>query len=264
MPRRRTPASPTSSPGWRWRGCASSGRPGPGGPTLRSPASAAPPASPAARCRSAWSAPRTCDLGYTSPPGIGNQISRRGGDRESGGTQINERSLRILAEDLRLRERAEAYLRFPAGPPERAHLPDHAGRGSGAGARDGRRTIFRPSSRWEATTTTSTSTGCPPAPPPGNRKRSSTWRPGAGSGTALENKWLAGEPPSGAAECGTLDPNAYVVCVGPYMVHLADPGINPPNLAAIQEISAGIYRVGTTVTLSTVSCGWTTSGSATR
>jgi hypothetical protein len=34
-----------------------------------------------------------------------------------------------------------------------------------------------------------------------------------------------------------------VACEGPYLVHLADPGINPPNLAAVQEVSAGIYRV---------------------
>ena len=39
-----------------------------------------------------------------------------GGDQQSGGSQINERSLRILGEDLRQGERAEAYLRFPAGP----------------------------------------------------------------------------------------------------------------------------------------------------
>ena len=56
------------------------------------------------------------DLGYESPPGIFDDVSRRGGDRETGGTQINERSLRIVAEDLRPQERAEAYLRFPAGP----------------------------------------------------------------------------------------------------------------------------------------------------
>ena len=39
-----------------------------------------------------------------------------------------------------------------------------------------------------------------------------------------------------------------MACEGPYLVHLADPGINPPNLAAVQEISAGIYRVGEAVT----------------
>ena len=35
-----------------------------------------------------------------------------------------------------------------------------------------------------------------------------------------------------------------MACEGPYLVHVADPGVNPPNLAAVQEISAGIYRVG--------------------
>ena len=38
-----------------------------------------------------------------------------------------------------------------------------------------------------------------------------------------------------------------MACEGPYVVHVADPGINPPNLAAVQEVSAGIYRVAGTV-----------------
>ncbi len=67
-----------------------------------------------------------------------------------------------------------------------------------------------------------------------------TWR---NLRATLENRWLSGAPPSGAAECGGGDPNAYVICDGPYLVQLADPGINPPNLAAVQEVSAGIYRL---------------------
>ena len=55
------------------------------------------------------------DLGYESPPGVTDDVARRGGDQQSEGTQINEKSLRIIAQDLRLGERAEAYLRFPAG-----------------------------------------------------------------------------------------------------------------------------------------------------
>ena len=43
------------------------------------------------------------------------RTSRRGGDQQTEGTQINEKSLRVVAADLRLGERAEAYLRFPAG-----------------------------------------------------------------------------------------------------------------------------------------------------
>ena len=55
------------------------------------------------------------DLGYESPPGVLESTARRGGDVQTLGTQINEKSLRILGTDLRLGERAEAYLRFPAG-----------------------------------------------------------------------------------------------------------------------------------------------------
>ena len=45
--------------------------------------------------------------------------------------------------------------------------------------------------------------------------------------------------------------NAYVACEGPYLVQLADPGINPPNLAAVQEVSAGIYRTAVSVVAET-------------
>jgi len=190
------------------------------------------------------------DLGYTSPPGIGDQTARRGGDRETGGTQINERSLRVLAEDLRAGERAEAYLRFPAGPQNlltyRTLRVWFRGRGPGweerdleaflkLGSDDDNFYLYR-------------------AP-----ARSSTWEPEAiidletwrTLRAELENRWLRGEAPSGAAECGAQNPDAFVACQGPYVVHLADPGINPPNLAAVQEVSAGIYRVGAAVTVDT-------------
>ena len=190
------------------------------------------------------------DLGYVSPPGIGDDVARRGGDRESGGTQINERSLRIIADDLRQGERAEAYLRFPAGPQNlltyRTMRVWFRGRGTGweegdlqsfvkLGSDDENFYLYR-------------------AP-----ARSTTWEPEAiidletwrRLRAHIENRWLSGEPPSGATECRTPNPNAYVACDGPYLVHMADPGINPPNLAAVQEISAGIYRVEATVTVPT-------------
>src|SRR5207249_4060738 len=40
---------------------------------------------------------------------------------------------------------------------------------------------------------------------------------------------------------------AYVMCDGPYIVHVKDPGTAPPNLVAVQEIAAGIWRVKTNV-----------------
>ena len=188
------------------------------------------------------------DLDYRSPPGVVDQVQTVGGDQQSGGSQINERSLRILGEDLRQGERAEAYLRFPAGPQNlltyrtlRAWL---RGRGAGwaehdleafvkLGSDDDNFYLFRATARtdsWE----------------PEAIIDLETWRRLRAD---LENRWLAGEPPSGAAECGTQNPLAYVACEGPYVVHLTDPGINPPNLASVQELSAGIYRVGSTVTV---------------
>jgi hypothetical protein len=191
------------------------------------------------------------DLGYESPPGIGDEVARRGGDRESGGTQINERSLRILAEDLQVDQRAEAYLRFPAGPQNLLNYRTlrvwFRGRGPGweegdlqsflkLGSDDRNFYLYRSPSRsttWEPETVIDLE----------------TWRQ---LRAVVENRWLSGEPASGAAECGTRDPNAYVACDGPYLVHLGDPGINPPNLAAVQEVSAGMYRVGSTVTTTTM------------
>ena len=191
------------------------------------------------------------DLGYESPPGVIETSNRLGGDRESQGTQINEKSLRILATDLRLGERAEAYLRFPAGAQNlltyrtlRVWM-----RGRGPGWEEGDlQAFFKLGS---------------------DNDNFYLYRAGAHSNTwdpefvidlevlrrlraEVENRWLRGEQPSGAADCGIEDTGAFVACEGPYLVHVRDPGINPPNLAAVQEVSAGIFRVGQTVTTADV------------
>jgi hypothetical protein len=190
------------------------------------------------------------DLGYESPPGVFEGVSRRGGDRGSLGTQINEKSLRLIARGIELGERAEAYLRFPAGP---QNVLGYRGlrvwmRGRGPGWEEGDYQAFiklgsddRNFYLYRA-----------PA-------RSTTWEPEfivdlevwRRLRADLESRWLSGAPPSGAAECGGGDVNAFVACEGPYVVHLGDPGINPPNLAAVQEVSAGILRVAAGAALET-------------
>ena len=187
------------------------------------------------------------DLGYTSPPGVTDNVARRGGDQQSEGTQINETSLRLIGRDLRVGERAEAYLRFPAGAQNlltyRTLRVWMRGRGPGWNEGDLQAYIKFGSDNnnfylYRA-----------PA-------RSDTWEPEfvvdletlRRLRADVENRYLSGQPPSGAAECGTQDTGAYVACDGPYLVHVADPGINPPNLAAVQEVSAGIYRVAQNVT----------------
>jgi hypothetical protein len=187
------------------------------------------------------------DLGYVSPPGVTDNVARVGGDQQSQGTQINEKSLRIIGHDLRLGERAEAYLRFPAGAQNlltyRTLRVWMRGRGPGweegdlqaflkLGSDNDNFYLYRApakSTDWLPEFTIDLETL--------RRLRAD-----------VENRWLSGAPPSGAAECGTEDTQAYVACDGPYLVNVRDPGINPPNLAAVQEISAGIFRVGQTVT----------------
>lgn len=186
------------------------------------------------------------DLGYESPPGVLEGVSRRGGDRSTLGTQINEKSLRLIARGLEVGERAEAYLRLPTGPQNVLRYRQlrvwMRGRGEGweqgdlqafikLGSDDRNFYLYRAPARsttWE----------------PEFDIDLETWRRLRAD---IETRWLSGAPPSGGPECGSLDPTAYVACEGPYLVHVADPGINPPNLAAVQEVSAGIYRVGGTV-----------------
>jgi hypothetical protein len=188
------------------------------------------------------------DLGYESPPGVTDNVSRRGGDRAAQGTQINEKSLRIRGTDLGVNERAEAYLRFPSGPKNLLAYRDlrvwFRGRGPGweegdlqafvkLGSDNDNFYLYRTSAKsitWE----------------PEVVVQLETWRQ---LRATIENAWLRGDPPSGAAACGLEDVGAYVACDGPYLVQVLSPGVNPPNLAAIQELSAGIFRVAAAVTV---------------
>src|SRR5439155_416030 len=52
------------------------------------------------------------DLGYTSPPGVADEASRRDAGLQLGVTQINEQSLRLLARGLATGQHAEAFTRF--------------------------------------------------------------------------------------------------------------------------------------------------------
>src|SRR5690606_34524477 len=52
------------------------------------------------------------ELGYQSPPGLGSTLNDRNAGNEGLGIQVNEKSLRTIAKDLRPGDRAEAYHRF--------------------------------------------------------------------------------------------------------------------------------------------------------
>lgn len=190
------------------------------------------------------------ELGYTSPPGLGNQVNQKNGGQSVQGTQINERSLRILAQDLRVGERAEAYYRFPSGPQNLLRYRQLRVwmRGRGGGWDNGDLQAYiklgsDPRNFYLYRTGASTTTWVPEL-----SVDLETWRRLRAD---VESRFLQGQPPNGATDCGTTDPQAYVACDGPYLVQVGDPGINPPNLASVQEISAGMLRLSQTTVIDT-------------
>lgn len=185
------------------------------------------------------------ELGYEPPPGVFDESGRSDATR---GQQINERSLRIIAKGLGQGERAEGYLRFFSGPQNllKYRTLRFWARGRGPGWNDGRlEAVFKVASDdrnfYAYRTGASTSTWEPEVVVDLER-----WR---ALRAEVELRWLQGEAPSGAALCGG-DSTAYVACDGPYLVQVADPGINPPNLAAVQEIDAALFYAGVGADLS--------------
>lgn len=182
------------------------------------------------------------DLGYSPPPGVLNQADRRGAEFQFASQQINEHALRLVARDLRTGERAEAFTRF-AAEGDRNFLKYRQlrvwaqGRGSGwdqgdleffvkVGTDQDNFYLYR------------------------TRLVAGTWDPEIvidlrrwiALRGEVEARWLAGDAPGGAGPCGG-DSTAFVACEGPYVVHVRDPAIAPPNLAQVSEVAAGIYRV---------------------
>ena len=190
-------------------------------------------------------------LGYSSPPGVSNQAARNDNSQQVKGLQINEKSLRVVATSLDVGERAEAYQRFPSGPQNVLKYEQirvwFRGRGDGWASGD-LTAFFKVGSddrNWYMYLVPASSTSWDPEA----LISIPVWRQLRAD---IEERWLQGLPPAGAAACGIGDPAAYVACQGPYVVQVADPGVNPPNLAAAQELAVGIYRAANTESLATV------------
>ncbi len=180
------------------------------------------------------------ELGYVSPPGVRNGPSAITGANSGTVQQVNEKSLRIIGRDLRSGERAEGYTRLATGAQTlQAYRELRVWfRGRGPGWDDGQLQAFvkvgtDASNFYLFRASARTSTWDPEAIVDLER-----WRE---LRAELEQRVLANEPPSGASSCGG-DPTAYVICDGPYLVHIRDPRVSPPNLGSIQELSAGFYR----------------------
>jgi hypothetical protein len=202
------------------------------------------------------------DLDYTSPPGVEDEAGRRDANFQLGAVQVNERSMRLLARGLRAGDRAESYLRFTTEGDKnflkykklrvwaRGRGPgwDDGGGGGGGEGGGGDLEFFIKAGKDQ------NNFYMYHAP-----ARTDTWEPEVVAAfepwlllrARIEQAWLAGDTAQVFPGCpdSTLVPHdgAYVMCDGPYIVHVRDPGTAPPNLARVQEIAAGIWRVGSAV-----------------
>ncbi|HTR21881.1 MAG TPA: cell surface protein SprA [Gemmatimonadales bacterium] len=191
------------------------------------------------------------DLGYTPPPGVTNQASQAGAALQVSATQINEQSLRIVATGLERGQHAEAYTRFGAEGDK--NLLKYRtlrvwARGRGAGWEDHDLEFYfkvgKDADNFYLYHV--------PA-------RTTSWEPEVvmvldrwlSLRARIEQAWLRGDPAHVYAGCpdSTIVRNdtAYVMCDGPYIAHIRDPGLAPPNLAAVQELAAGMVRVSASV-----------------
>jgi Motility related/secretion protein len=187
------------------------------------------------------------DLGYTSPPGVSDVAGRRDAGLQLGATQINERSMRLLARGLQRGDRAEAFLRFTTEGDKNflkyKKLRVWA-RGRGPGWEEGDLEFFVKAGKDQDNFYLYHA----PA-------RTVSWEPEAVVDFApwlrlralIEQAWLRRDSAQvypGCPDSTLLTPDSsYVMCDGPYIVHIRDPGTAPPNLARVQEIAAGIWRV---------------------
>src|SRR5881394_3940313 len=191
------------------------------------------------------------DLGYAPPPGVTDAAGRRDASFQLGATQINERSMRLLARGLGRGERAEAYLRFTTEGDKNflkyKKLRVWA-RGRGPGWEDGDLEFFIKAGKDQNNFYLYHTP-----------VRTASWEPEVVASfepwlilrARIEQAWLAGDSAHvfpGCPDSTLLIPDSsYVMCDGPYIVHVHDPGTAPPNLARVQEIAAGMWRVNTRV-----------------
>ncbi|MDB4907397.1 MAG: hypothetical protein JWO05_2181 [Gemmatimonadetes bacterium] len=199
-------------------------------------------------------------LDYQSPPGVGDELDTKTGQFAAGVVQINEKSLRLLAGGLAQYQRAEAYYKFPSGDQNFMGYQElrlwARGRRNGWGD-NGELQMYVKAGRDENNFymyRTPVQSGAGQA----------AWLPEVRVDfrkfqdlrRRLQNAYLKGSADS--LSCTGTDLaliaasglplgtpiHRYAACDGGYMVYTIEPAVTPPNLAAVQELSVGMVRIG--------------------
>ena len=202
----------------------------------------------------------TSTLQYESPPGVSDAPETRQTGLETSRVQINERSLRLNAGDLRVHDRAEAFFRFTEG--QRNFMGYKAlrvwakGRGNGWGA-DGELNFYVKIGRDDDNFYVYR---VPANAGPGKAAWTDVrvdFQRLFDLRAQLQNAFLQGGDRYGscsAVDRALIDRSAppatgsdssrrFAACADGYMVYSADPNTTPPNLAAVQELAVGMVRV---------------------
>jgi len=198
-------------------------------------------------------------IDYESPPGVTDAPTSRTVAYQPGRVQINERSLRLIVTDLAPLDRAESYYRFPEGEKNFMSYKElrlwARGVSSGWGI-DGELQFYIKIARddnnfymYRTPVNAGTSKAAWLPEISVNFDRLFALR------AQIQNAFLQGKQRN---TCTGLDSvliantplppgstaNArYAACDGGYIVYTLDPGVSPPNLAAVQELAVGILRL---------------------
>ncbi|MGI8765740.1 MAG: cell surface protein SprA [Gemmatimonadaceae bacterium] len=198
---------------------------------------------------------------YESPPGVTDQPDLKSATVTASLVQVNERSLRITAGALNQFDRAEAYYRFPEGRKNFLGYKEMRlwARGVSNGWGDDAELQFFVKLGHDASNFYMYRT-----PLNGGAGRAA-WNPEIrvdfrklialraqvqnaylrglqhNSCTGIDSILIANTPMPPNISPG----NTYAACADGYVVFTTDPGVNPPNLAAIGELAVGMVRTAT-------------------
>ncbi|HMJ17334.1 MAG TPA: cell surface protein SprA, partial [Gemmatimonadaceae bacterium] len=207
-------------------------------------------------------------ISYESPPGVTDAPTSKTVAFQPGLVQINERSLRLTATDLAVLDRAEAYYRFPEGEKNFMSYKQLRvwARGVSSGwGQDGELQFYikiaRDDNNFYMFRT-----------PINSGSAKAAWLPEITVNFAtlftlraqIQNAYLQGtirntcHGPDSVLIANTPLPagatasSIYAACDNGYLVYTLDPGVTPPNLAAVQELAVGMLRLPTAPSASPV------------
>ncbi len=201
----------------------------------------------------------TASIPYTPPPGVIEQPDNRNTGYAPGQTQINERSMRLLAGGLDLNERAEAYFRFPEGRKSFMGYEQlrvwARGRGEGWGPQGALQfyiKIGRDADNFYLYRTPVNAGFGQQAWDPEVRvdfrrfyALKAQIQSAVNLGTENISSCTAADSALILASALPLTATSmrYAACDDGYMVYTVEPNISPPDLASVQELAVGIVRV---------------------